>query len=275
MKIVRSEQGSLYNVVAIFFHAVRIWVAAVVLIALSVWAAAVGASPAQQVKDIVLVHGAFADGSSWAKVIKILQAKGYNVTAVQIPLTSLADDIAATNRALAQQDGPVILVGHSWAGVVITEAGMDPKVVGLVYVAAFAPDSGEVVGDLGKTYPPPPALAAPIVDKEGFMHLSTDAIVKHFASDLPAAEARVVAATQGPIAVSAFGATVSNVAWKTKPSWYIVSKLDGAIAPDLERFFAKRMKAATTELKASHVSMLSKPNAVAAVIMDAAAKAPH
>jgi pimeloyl-ACP methyl ester carboxylesterase len=247
---------------------------AVVLTALSVCAATVGAAPAQPVKNIVLVHGAFADGSSWAKVIPILQAKGYKVTAVQNPLTSFADDVAATNRALAQQDGPVILVGHSWAGVVITEAGMDPKVVGLVYVAAFAPDQGEAVGDLGKAYPPPPALAAPIVDKEGFLSLSTDAVVKHFASDLPASEARVVAATQGPIAGSAFGAKVSGVAWKTKPSWYIVSKLDGAIAPDEERFFAKRMKATTTELNASHVSMLSQPKAVAAVIMDAAAKAP-
>jgi len=223
---------------------------------------------------IVLVHGAFADGSSWAKVIPILQAKGYNVTAVQNPLTSFADDVAATKRALAQQEGPVILVGHSWAGVVITEAGMDPKVLGLVYVAAFAPDQGEAVGDLGKAYPPPPALAAPIVDKEGFLSLSTEAVVKHFASDLPASEAQVVAATQGPISGSAFGAQVSGVAWKTKPSWYIVSKLDSAIAPDEERFFAKRMKATTTELNASHVSMLSQPKAVAAVIMDAAAKAP-
>jgi len=223
---------------------------------------------------IVLVHGAFADGSSWAKVIPILQAKGYSVTAVQNPLTSLADDVAATRRALAQQEGPVILVGHSWAGVVITEAGVDPKVVGLVYVAAFAPDQGETAGGLGKAYPPPPALAAPIVDKEGFLSLSTDAVVKHFASDLPAAEARVLAATQGPIAGSAFAAQVSGVAWKTKPSWYIVAKLDEAIAPEEERFFAKRMKAATTELNASHVPMLSQPKAVAAVILDAAAKAP-
>jgi len=177
--------------------------------------------------SIVLVHGAFADGSSWAKVIPILQAKGYRVTAVQNPLTSFADDVAATKRALAQQEGPVILVGHSWAGVVITEAGTDPKVVGLVYIAAFAPDQGEAVGDLGKPYPPPPALAAPIVDKEGFLSLSTEAVVKHFASDLPAAEARVLAATQGPISGSAFGAQV-----------------------------------------------LSQPKAVAAVILDAAAKAP-
>ena len=263
MKIVRSEQRTQRHIGA--------WLS--VSMALSLCAAAAGAAPAPPVKNIVLVHGAFADGSSWAKVIPILQAKGYNVTAVQNPLTSFADDVAATNRALALQDGPVILVGHSWAGVVITEAGMDPKVVGLVYVAAFAPDQGEAVGELGKAYPPPPALAAPIVDKAGFLSLSTEAVVKHFASDLPASEARVVAATQGPIAGSAFGAQVSGVAWKTKPSWYIVSKLDNAIAPDEERFFAKRMKATTTELNASHVAMLSQPKAVAAVIMDAAAKA--
>src|SRR2546426_11646599 len=243
---------------------------AVFVLVSSLCVATAGAAP---VKNIVLVHGAFADGSSWSRVIPLLQAKGYKVTAVQNPLTSLADDVAATNRALAQQDGPVILVGHSWAGVVITEAGMDPKVVGLVYVAAFGPEEGEAVGELGKAYPPPPALAAPIVDKQGFMSLPTDAVVKHFASDLPEREARVVAATQGPIAGSAFGAQVSGVAWKTKPSWYIVSMLDGAIAPDEERFFAKRMKARTTDLNTSHVPMLSQPKAVAAVIMEAAAKA--
>jgi len=247
---------------------------AAVPVALLTCAPSVGAAPAQTVRNIVLVHGAFADGSSWSKVVTILQEKGYNVTAVQNPLTSLADDVAATQRVLAQQDGPVILVGHSWGGVVITEAGMDPKVVGLVYVAAFGPDQGEAVGELGKSYPPPPALSAPIVDKQGFISLPTDAVVKHFASDLPEKEARVVAATQGPIAGSAFGALVSGVAWKTKPSWYIVSTLDGAIAPDEERFFAKRMKATTTELRTSHVAMLSQPKAVAAVIMDAAAKAP-
>jgi pimeloyl-ACP methyl ester carboxylesterase len=253
----------------------RIQMAAIVAMALSAFAAAAGSAPAPPpgIKNIVLVHGAFADGSSWAKVIPILQAKGYNVTAVQNPLTSLADDVAATQRTLAQQDGPVILVGHSWAGVVITEAGIDPKVAGLVYVAAFGPDQGEVVGDLGKAYPPPPAFTAPIVDAQGFMTLPTEAVLKHFAQDLPPAEARVVAATQGPVSVSAFGSKVSNVAWKTKPSWYIVSAQDGAIAPDEERFFAKRMKATTTELKASHVSMLSQPQAVAAVILDAAAKA--
>jgi pimeloyl-ACP methyl ester carboxylesterase len=246
--------------------------AALAAMALSLAGGSVSAQSAQAVKNIVLVHGAFADGSSWAKVIPILQAKGYNVTAVQNPLTSLTDDVAATNRALALQTGPTILVGHSWAGVVITEAGMDPKVVGLVYVAAFGPDVGEVVSEIGKPYPPPPALAAPIIDKQGFMSLSTEAMVKHFAWDLPPAEARVLAATQGPIIASAFGTKVSAAAWKTKPSWYIVAKMDQAIAPDEERFFAKRMKATTTELNTSHVPMLSKPQDVAAVILDAAMK---
>ena len=252
--------------------------AMVVAAALPVAIAVASPSPSAAtngVKNIVLVHGAFADGSSWAKVIPILQAKGYNVTAVQNPLTSFADDVAATNRALALQTGPVILVGHSWGGAVITEAGMDPKVAGLVYVAAFATDADEVVGDIGKAYPPPPSFAAPIIDKQGFMSLPADAFVKHFASDLPAAEARVLAATQGPINAAAFGTKVSTVAWKTKPSWYIVSQRDEAIAPDEERFFAKRMKAATTELNTSHLPMLSKPKDVAAVIMDAAAKAPR
>ena len=247
----------------------------VAALALAVGAMPASAASTQPVKNIVLVHGAFADGSSWAKVIAILQAKGYNVTAVQNPLTSLADDVAATNRALALQKGPVILVGHSWAGAVITEAGVDPKVAGLVYVAAFAPDADEIIGDLGKNYPPPPSFVAPIIDAQGFMSLSSEAIVKHFARDLPQGEARVVAATQTPIATSAFGAKVSNVAWKTKPSWYIVARKDQAIDPDEQRFFAKRMKATTTELQTSHVPMLAKPKDVAAVIMDATAKAPH
>ena len=242
-----------------------------VTIAATSIAASAKSVPAQTAQPtIVLVHGAFADGSSWAKVIPILQAKGYNVTAVQNPLTSFADDVAATKRALDLQPGPVVLVAHSWGGTVITEAGIDPKVISLVYVSAFAPDVGEVVGDIGKSYPTPAALAAPIVDKSGFMSLSTDAFVKHFASDLPASEARVLAAAQGPILAAAFGTQVSNAAWKTKPSWYIVAKMDEAIAPDEERFFAKRMNATTTELNTSHLSMLSKPADVAAIIMKAA-----
>src|SRR5258707_1869992 len=229
--------------------------------------------PSQPVKNIVLVHGAFADGSSWSKVTRILQAKGYNVTAVQNPLTPFAHDVDATRRALALQDGPVILVGHSWAGVVIAEAGMETNVVGLVYVAAFGPDVGETAEALGKSYPPPASFATAIVDKQGYMTLSTDAFVQHFAWDLPVADSKVLAATQGPINTSAFSATLSNVAWKTKPSWFIVAEKDQAISPDEERFFARRMNATTTELNTSHVPMLSKPKEVAAAIMDAAAKA--
>ena len=247
----------------------------VLMLALSLAASSLFAQTTQPIKNILLVHGAFADGSSWSKVVPILQAKGFNVTAVQIPLTSFADDIAATRRSLALQNGPVILVGHSWAGVVITEVGLDPKVAGLVFVAAFAPDADEVVGELGKNYPPPPSLAAPIVDAQGFMSLPTETIVKEFAWDLPAAEARVLAATQVPIAVSAFNAKVSNVAWKTKPSWFIVAKQDRAIDPDAERFFAKRANSTTTELDTSHVAMLSKPREVAAVIVNAATQAAH
>src|SRR5262249_29142648 len=195
------------HVVTKFSQAAWIRSSALIAVALLSGARSLASAPAPAaaapaIKNIVLVHGAFADGSSWAKVVPLLQEKGFHVTAVQNPLTSLADDVAATQRALAQQDGPVILVGHSWGGVVITEAGTDPKVAGLVYVAAFGPDQGEVVGDLGKAYPPPPALAAPIVDKQGFLTLPTDAVVKHFASDLPEKEALVVAATQGPIAGS-------------------------------------------------------------------------
>src|SRR5258706_8553203 len=247
----------------------------IAVLVLAVGTVAAAAGPTQPVKNIVIVHGAFADGSSWAKVIAILQPKGYNVTAVQIPLTSFADDVAATNRALARQTGPVILVGHSWGGAVITEAGVDLKVAGLVYVAAFAPDSDEVIGDIGKSYPPPPTFAAPIIDKQGFMSLSMEAISKHFAWDFRPTQARLLAAPQGPIATSAFRPKGSNVAWKTKPSWYIVAKKDQAIAPDEERFFAKRIKATTTELDTSHVPMLSKPQDVSAVIIKAATHAPH
>jgi pimeloyl-ACP methyl ester carboxylesterase len=227
------------------------------------------------VKDIVLVHGAFSDGSSWSPVIAILQAKGYDVTAVQIPLTSLADDVAATQRVLAQRPGPVILVGHSWGGTVITEAGMDPKVAGLVFVAALAPDLDETAAGLGNGYAPTATFAAPIVDSQGFMSLSTKTVVKHFASDVPAAQARILAATQTPIAVSAFATKVSNVAWKAKPSWYIVARNDQTLAPEEERFFARRMKATTTELPTSHVPMIAMPKDVAGVIVDAAAKAVH
>lgn len=228
---------------------------------------------AAPVKNIVLVHGAFADGSSWDKVSARLQAKGYKVTAVQNPLTGLADDVAAVQRALALQDGPVILVGHSWGGAVITESGDDPKVAGLVYVAAFGPDVGENLDQHIKAYPAQPSFAHPIVDKSGFISLSTDDYVGHFMHDVPKAEARVHAASQGSTSTSAFSVKFTHAAWKSKPSWYIVAKRDEAIAPDLERFFAKRMKAKTTELNSSHVPMMSQSDKVAAVIIDAATHA--
>ena len=246
------------------------------LIGIAVAAALILTAPAQAappVKNIVLVHGAFADGSSWSKVIPILQARGFNVTAVQNPLTKLADDAASTKRAIALQNGPVILVGHSWGGAVITEAGNDPKVAALVYVAAFGPDAGESLNALGRGQPPMPAIAALQVDTEGFGRLPTDAVLRYFVQDLPQAEGLVVAATQGPAHVTLFDTKLSVAAWKSKPSWFVVAKRDGTIAPDAERFFAKRMNATTTELDSDHVAMLSKPNEVAAVIMDAAAKA--
>ena len=202
-----------------------------------------------RVRNVVLVHGAFADGSSWAKVIPRLEKAGLHVIAVQNPLTSFADDVAATKRAIASQDGPVILVGHSWAGVVITEAGMEPKVAGLVYVAAFAPDVGERVSDLGKDFPPPPGSAELRRDADGYLTLTTKGIMESFAPDLPLAQRKLVAATQGATNSAVFDAKVGNAAWKTKPTWYVVAADDRMIQPDLERKFANTMKAKTVTLR--------------------------
>ena len=229
---------------------------------------------ADGVRNVVLVHGAFADGSSWAKVIPLLEKAGLNAVAVQNPLTSFADDLAATKRAIALQDGPVILVGHSWGGVVITDAGADPKVAGLVYVAAFAPDVGEVVGDLGKGFPPPPGLAELRPDGEGYLRLTTKGVMESFAPDLPLAQRRLIAATQGATNGAVFEAKVANAAWKTKPTWYVVAAKDRMIQPDLERKFAKTMNAKTITLPSSHVVMLSHPAEVAKLIIEAARTAP-
>jgi pimeloyl-ACP methyl ester carboxylesterase len=226
------------------------------------------------VRNVVLVHGAFADGSSWAKVIPLLEKAGLNAVAVQNPLTSFEDDVAATKRAIALQDGPVILVGHSWGGVVITEAGVEPKVAGLVYVAAFAPDVGVPVGDLGKDYPPPPGLAELRPDAQGYLTLTTKGVMESFAPDLPLAQRKIVAATQGATNGSVFAAKVNNVAWKSKPSWYVVASDDRMISPDLERAFASTIKAKTITVRSSHVVMLSNPEAVAKLIIDAAKTAP-
>jgi pimeloyl-ACP methyl ester carboxylesterase len=224
--------------------------------------------------SVVLVHGAFADGSSWNKVIPLLQAKGLTVVAVQNPLTSLADDVTATRRVIDAQTGPVVLVGHSWGGTVITEAGNHDKVKALVYVAAFAPGAGETTADGGKGFPTPPGLAHPIASADGFLTLSPDTVAKDFAQDVGAQESNLIAVTQGPIAAANFDAKITTPAWSSRPSWYIVAAKDRMIQPDAERAFAKRIKATTTELQASHVPMVSQPEAVADVIV-AAAKSVH
>jgi pimeloyl-ACP methyl ester carboxylesterase len=230
-------------------------------------------APVAGIKNIVLVHGTWADGSSWAKVIPLLVAKGYHVTAVQNPLTSLADDVAATKRAIALQDGPVLLVGHSWGGVVITEAGTDPQVAGLVYVAASAPDAGQSFLDVAQTAPAAPGYSQLQPDKFGYVHLSPKGIMEDFAQDLSKSEQQVLLATQGVQPFAAFNEKVTVPAWKTKPNWYIVAANDRVINPDLERALAKKMNATTTTLSASHVVMLAQPDKVAAVIMEAASKA--
>ncbi|HEV3029779.1 MAG TPA: alpha/beta hydrolase [Planctomycetota bacterium] len=223
------------------------------------------------VKNVVLVHGAFADGSSWAKIIPLLQAKGLKVTSVAIPLTSFADDVAATKRAIAAQDGPVLLVGHSYGGVVITEAGNDAKVAGLVYVAAFAPDAGQNIGDISAGFPKPPGIdkVAPLA--EGFITLSPDGIETAFAQDLTKEEKALLVAVQPQTSGTIFGAKPTAAAWKSKPTWYIVATNDRMIAPEQEKSMATQMKAKTTELDSSHVPMLSKPKEVARVIEDAVA----
>ena len=222
------------------------------------------------IKNIVLVHGAFADGSSWAKVIPLLQSKGYNVYAVQNPLSSLEDDVAATKRAIALMDGPVLLVGHSWAGVVITEAGNDPKVAGLLYVCAFAPNGGQSLTDAAKDFPPAHGNTAVQVSPAGFLSLSLKGINEDFAQDLPPAERKIVFATQGEWGAQCTTAKVSIAAWKNKPSWFIVGTNDHMINPDLERAEAKRMNATTIELKSSHIPMVSQPTKVADFIIAAA-----
>jgi pimeloyl-ACP methyl ester carboxylesterase len=218
---------------------------------------------------VVLVHGAWADGSSWAKVIPLLQAKGIRVMGVQNPLTSLADDVEATKRVLADVDGPVVLVGHSWAGTVITEAGNDPKVKALVYVAAFANKEGQSGGDLVNAYPKTPALGSVWDDGHGFLRQTEQGMVQNFAPDLPPTEARTLFVTQGPLAASTFGDKVTEAAWRKVPSWYVVSANDRVISPQMERDLAAQMKAKTTVLASSHVSLLSHPQEVAAVIEDA------
>jgi len=255
-------------------HAVPSLIGAVaIIIAVIASSGAGGATAAAPtVKNVVLVHGAFADGSSWAKVIPLLEAKGLHVTAVQNPLSSLADDVAATKRAFAKQDGPVILVGHSWAGMVISEAGNDPKVAGLVYVAAIVPDENQSADDVLKPYSPPPGLAEAKPDAAGFLSLTRKGIDEDFVPDVPAGERVIVYATQGPWNSACLGDKVSIPAWTTRPSWFIAVN-DRMLSPEYEQAIAKHIHATTTTLPTGHVPMLSKPKEVAAVIIDAANKA--
>jgi pimeloyl-ACP methyl ester carboxylesterase len=221
--------------------------------------------------SVVIVHGAFADGSDWAKVVALLQAKGVNVIAVQNPLTSLADDVSATKRAIDAQPGKVVLVGHSWGGTVITEAGNNDKVAALVYVSAFAPDAGQptFTAEMGKNYPKAPGLDTLVADPAGFVHLSEEGMRKHFAPDVPAKQSAVMYATQGPIQSKAFDEPISAAAWKTRPSWYVVSTNDHMIVPAMQMDFAKKIGAHITQVATSHVPQQVQPAKVAAVILEA------
>lgn len=221
------------------------------------------------IKNVVLVHGLYADGSSWGKVIPLLQAKGLHVTAVQNPTTSLDDDVAAVRRTLALQDGPTVLVAHSYGGMVISEAGNDPKVSSLVYIAARAPDAGEDYPALAKRFPAAPASAGLQWQADGFGALTEQAFVQDFAGDLPRSEALTYYAVQQRVAKPVTQAKTTVAAWRQKPSWYAVSSEDRTINPDLQRFMARRMKATTIELPASHVSLLSRPSDVAGLIIAA------
>lgn len=234
---------------------------------------AVAAAPAsaQGIQNIVIVHGAFADGSGWRKVSDILSAKGYRVSIVQEPETSLADDVAATRRVLALQDGPAVLVGHSYGGMVITEAGRDDKVAALVYVAAFQPDRGETLAALGASKPVPGADPQAIkATPDGYLYLDPEVFPAAFAADLPKAEADFLARSQVFTAKDAFTTAVGEPAWKAKPSWAIVATQDRSINPDLEREMAKRAGSRIREVESSHAVYLSRPEAVAEVIAEAA-----
>lgn len=224
---------------------------------------------APKARNIVFVHGLFADGSCWSEVISRLQPKGLNITSVQNPLTTLPESVAAAERVLARQDGPTVLVGHSFGGMIVTQAGMHPNVSAVVYIAARAPDANEDFAALAKTFPTPPASAGIIFDgEEG--RLSEKAFLEDFAGDIPKARAEVLYATQYPFQKALLSGKVTEAAWRHKPSYYAVSTDDRTINPDLERFLAKRMGAKTIELKGSHLSLISHPDEVAELVLQAA-----
>jgi pimeloyl-ACP methyl ester carboxylesterase len=223
-------------------------------------------------RNVVLVHGLFADGSSWSEVIPHLQAAGLNVTSVQNPLTTLDDAVAETKRVLSRQDGPTVLVGHSFSGMIVTEAGVDPKVTAVVYVAARAPDAGEDYSALVSKFPPPPASSGIVFDvDEG--RLTEAAFLRDFGGDLPEARAKVLYAVQQPFHKALLEGRTKHAAWRSKPSFYAVSTQDRTINPDLQRFMAKRMGATTIEVNASHLSLISHPEEIANLIVQAAAQA--
>ena len=229
------------------------------------------AQPALKAKNVVLVHGLFADGSCWSEVIPRLQAAGLNVTSVQNPLTTLPEAVASAVRVLARQDGPTVLAGHSFSGMIVTDAGVHPNVSAIVYVAARAPDADEDYTALAKKYPTPPASAGIIFDgDEG--RLSEEAFLRDFAGDLPEAKAKVLCAVQWPFHKALLTGKTRHAAWRSKPSWYAVSTEDRTINPDLQRFMAKRMGAKTIEVKASHVSLILQPDTIANLILEAAGR---
>jgi pimeloyl-ACP methyl ester carboxylesterase len=222
-------------------------------------------------RNVVLVHGLFADGSSWSEVIPRLQAAGLNVTSVQNPLTTLDDAVTETERVLSRQDGPTVLAGHSFSGMIVTEAGVNPKVTAVVYVAARAPDAGEDYSALASKFPPPPASSGIVFDgDEG--SLTEAAFLHDFAGDLPEARAKVLYAVQQPFHKALLEGRTKHAAWRSKPSFYAVSTQDRTINPDLQRFMAKRMGATTIEVNASHLSLISHPEEIANLILQAAAQ---
>lgn len=242
--------------------------AALAALAVAPGAAAQETSPLQPASNVVLVHGLFADGSSWSEVIPLLQARGLNVTSVQNPLTTLDEAVAACRRVLDRQDGPTVLAGHSFSGMIVTEAGVHPDVSALVYVAARAPDAGEDYAALAAGYPAPPASAGIVYDgDEG--RLTEEAFLRDFGGDLPAARARVLYAVQQPFQKPLLAGRTTHAAWRSKPSFYAVSAEDRTINPDLQRYMAARMGAQTLELRSSHLSLISHPAEVAGLILQA------
>jgi pimeloyl-ACP methyl ester carboxylesterase len=224
--------------------------------------------------NIVLVHGAWADGSSWSEVTERLQAKGYNVVAPQFPLSTIDENVARLRLVLSRQDGPTIVAGHSYGGHIITSLGEDaPNVAGIVYIAAFGLDEGESIGALSEGGPTPPAIANLDIDVNGYAWLPEGDFLEHFAADVPTAKAKLLFAAQQPLNTAAFGDVLGTPAWKSQPSWFLVAKNDEAIPADAERAFAARMGAETVEVESGHLALVSQPDAVVELIEAAAAAA--